>query len=153
MLLGSGADELFGGYSRHKVAFYRNLNTKDSQFSDADIQEAYIDLAKELDSDWRRLPSRNLARDDRIICDHGVTPRTPYLQEEVVSFVKNLKASEKCYHLLGPGIGDKIMLRLCGYKLGLKSTALLRKRALQFGSRIADSKQNANDNSNFLNKS
>ncbi|XP_053690425.1 asparagine synthetase domain-containing protein CG17486 [Sabethes cyaneus] len=150
LLLGSGADELFGGYSRHKAAFYRNLSTINAQFTDSDIQEAYVNLEEELELDWRRLPSRNLARDDRIICDHGVTPRTPYLEEDFISFIKSLKASQKSYYPLGPGIGDKIILRLCAHKLGLKSAALLKKRALQFGSKIADRKQNANDNSTFL---
>ncbi|XP_055535268.1 asparagine synthetase domain-containing protein CG17486 isoform X2 [Wyeomyia smithii] len=150
LIVGSGADELFGGYSRHKAAFYRNLSTTDLRFSDNDIQEAYNNLTEELELDWKRLPSRNLARDDRIICDHGVTPRTPYLQEGFVSFVKSLKASQKCYHPLGAGIGDKLILRLCGYKLGLKAAAFLKKRALQFGSKVADRKQNASDNSSFL---
>ncbi|XP_055625167.1 asparagine synthetase domain-containing protein CG17486 [Toxorhynchites rutilus septentrionalis] len=151
LLLGSGADELFGGYSRHRAAFYRYLGNSHSEFTDEQIQHAFQNLSDELDIDWNRLPSRNLARDDRVICDHGVTPRTPYLQEDFISFVQNMQASQRCYHPLGPGIGDKLTLRLCGYMLGLATCASLRKRALQFGSRIADKKQNAKDDSTFLN--
>lgn len=150
MLIGSGADELFGGYSRHRVAFYRAITSKSAQPSEDEIRAGFSHLMVELDLDWNRLPSRNLARDDRIIGDHGVTPRTPYLQEDFISVVQSLKAEQRCYHPLGEGIGDKLTLRLCGYKLGLRMSAKLRKRALQFGSRIADRKQNANDSSNFL---
>lgn len=150
MLLGSGADELFGGYSRHRVAFNRSFASKDSQPTEEEIQTGFSNLMTELDLDWNRLPSRNLARDDRIIGDHGVTPRTPYLQEDFISVVQSLEAEQRCYHPLGEGIGDKLTLRLCGYRLGLRTSATLRKRALQFGSRIADRKQNANDKSSFL---
>ncbi|XP_029728101.2 asparagine synthetase domain-containing protein CG17486 [Aedes albopictus] len=150
MLLGSGADELFGGYSRHRVAFNRSFASKDSQPTEEEIQTGFSNLMTELDLDWNRLPSRNLARDDRIIGDHGVTPRTPYLQEDFISLVQSLEAEQRCYHPLGEGIGDKLTLRLCGYRLGLRTSATLRKRALQFGSRIADRKQNANDKSSFL---
>ncbi|XP_049294377.1 asparagine synthetase domain-containing protein CG17486 isoform X2 [Anopheles funestus] len=154
LLLGSGADELFGGYTRHKAAFERNLlgyaEKSATEHSPHAYQKAYEALEEELNLDWRRLPSRNLARDDRVISDNGVTPRTPYLQEDFIALVRSLKASQRCYHPLGPGIGDKLMLRLCAYKLGLTQACVLRKRALQFGSRIADRKQNASDRSTYL---
>ncbi|EDS32038.1 asparagine synthetase [Culex quinquefasciatus] len=149
LLLGSGADELFGGYSRHRVAFYRDVRSKDGP-SDAEVEQGFRSLAAELELDWNRLPSRNLARDDRVIGDHGITPRTPYLQEDFVALVHGLGASQRCYYPLGAGIGDKLTLRLCGYRLGLRVSTCLRKRALQFGSRIADRKQNAADESTFL---
>uniref|UniRef100_A0A8W7Q172 Glutamine amidotransferase type-2 domain-containing protein n=1 Tax=Anopheles coluzzii TaxID=1518534 RepID=A0A8W7Q172_ANOCL len=154
LLLGSGADELFGGYTRHKTAFDRTLRLHQEKGSTAHMDDAFLKayeaLEEELNLDWRRLPSRNLARDDRVISDNGVTPRTPYLQEDFIALVRSLKASQRCYHPLGPGIGDKLVLRLCAYKLGLKQASVLRKRALQFGSRIADRKQNATDRSAYL---
>lgn len=133
LLIGSGADELLGGYTRHRTAFKR-----------------LGDVTEELLLDWLRLPSRNLARDDRVISDHGITPRAPFVEEKFVHFVRNLNPLQKCFHGLPEGVGDKLLLRLCAYKLGLKETAVRRKKALQFGSRIADSRQNAKDKSRLL---
>ena len=48
-----------------------------------------------------------------------------------------------------PGLGDKLLLRLVAYKIGLYRTANFPKRAFQFGSRIANNKENAKDVSNF----
>lgn len=141
LLLGSGADELFGGYSRHRNAFKR-----------ADLGENESILTKELELDWIRLPHRNLARDDRVISDHSMTPRTPYLQEEVIELVRSLKANQRCNLNLEAGVGDKLFLRLCAQKLGLKRCCFLKKRALQFGSRIADSRQKADCISTYFQK-
>lgn len=133
LLIGSGADELIGGYTRHRNAYRRTG-----------------DVENELLEDWHRLPSRNLARDDRVISDSGVTPRSPFVEESFVSFVRNLHPMQKCHHGLAEGLGDKLLLRLAAFHLGLKETSYRRKRALQFGSRIADSRQNAKDKSQFL---
>lgn len=76
VLVGSGADELFGGYTRHRNAFKRGgLNG----------------LSKELQLDWKRIAYRNLARDNRVICDHGRQPRMPYLDEDFTEFVLKLQ--------------------------------------------------------------
>ena len=139
LLIGSGADELFGGYSRHRNAHKRSTLDKDL-------------LAEELHQDWMKLPGRNLARDDRIVGDHGVTLRAPFVQEDFVKFVQNLKPFQRCYHELEPGVGDKLLLRLVGYQLGLVKCCVEKKRALQFGSRIANKKQNAKDISSFCKK-
>lgn len=48
------------------------------------------------------------------------------------------------------GLGDKLLLRLLARKLGLQNTATFPKRALQFGSRIANSKENAKNISKRL---
>lgn len=137
LLIGSGADELFGGYTRHRNAFLRN-------------NASWECLENELTLDWQRLPSRNLARDDRIIADLGITARSPYVHEELSTFVRQLRANQKCYHALEQGVGDKLILRLCAFQLGLQSVCTLKKRALQFGSRVADNKQNAKDVSRAL---
>lgn len=141
LLIGTGADEIFGGYTRHRNAFVRcnKLNIS-----------PYEQLENELNLDFDRLPSRNLARDDRAIGDFGITLRSPFLEEDLINFVRNLKSYQKCFHLLDQGIGDKLILRLCAHLLGLKDAAILRKRAMQFGSRIADPKQNAKDISEAL---
>ncbi|XP_055693630.1 asparagine synthetase domain-containing protein CG17486 [Lutzomyia longipalpis] len=135
ILIGSGADELFGGYTRHQVAFKRGGEEE---------------LRRVLEEDLLRLPSRNLARDDRVICDHGVTQRAPFVEEQIVQFVSQLQPLQRCFPPLGPGVGDKTLLRLCAYQLGLRETAWRTKKALQFGSRVANSKQDANDVSIFL---
>lgn len=137
ILTGSGADELFGGYSRHRNAFKRSTPDNDL-------------LLEELTLDWIRLPSRNLARDDRVIADNGITVRAPFIEENFVHFVQQLKPLQRCFPALLEGVGDKLLLRLCAYKLGLKSCSKFRKRALQFGSRIADKRQSAKDKSTLL---
>ena len=142
LLYGSGADELFGGYTRHRNVFARR--------GDKSIQDCYTDLGKELDFDWERLPTRNLARDDRVICDHGLTGRSPYVQEDFTAFVRYLRPSQLFCHTLEQGKGDKLLLRLSGYLLGLRNSSVLKKKALQFGSKIANSKQNAKDASMYL---
>ncbi|TMW47063.1 hypothetical protein DOY81_007857, partial [Sarcophaga bullata] len=141
VIVGSGADELFGGYVRHKNAYKRFTGTE---------AEKQQNLLRELEKDWSRIPSRNLARDDRVISDNGRSPRAPFVEEHVVKFVRSLKPYQRCCFLLGDGIGDKLFLRLFGYKLGLTSSAFLKKRAIQFGSRIANKKENAGDRSLFL---
>lgn len=141
LLIGSGADELFGGYTRHRNAFIRQYEDDSTPFER---------LEKELEFDFNRLPNRNLARDDRVIGDHGATARSPYLEEKLVYFIRSLKPYQKCYPILEQGVGDKLLIRLCGFRLGLQGVTSLKKRAMQFGSRIADSKQNAKDISESL---
>lgn len=138
LLIGSGADELFGGYSRHRTAY---LGSADAE---TDILP-YDRLDAVLEYDFLRLPSRNLARDDRVVGDHGRTVRAPYLDEEFVSLVRSLRSHSKCYHKLETGVGDKLLLRLLGFSIGLRGASARKKRAMQFGTRVADSKQNATD--------
>ncbi|GBP06025.1 Asparagine synthetase domain-containing protein CG17486 [Eumeta japonica] len=132
LLLGTGADELFGGYTRHKNAFKRL---------------GWSGLHKELMLDWKRISFRNLARDNRVICDHGKQPRMPYLDEDFTEFVLNLKPWQRCFPAenLGSGLGDKLILRLVAFKLGLLNVSTFPKRALQFGSKIANKKEKGSD--------
>lgn len=51
---------------------------------------------------------------------------------------------------LGPGVGDKLLLRLVAFDLGLKGACTFPKRAIQFGSKIANKKENAADTSKKL---
>lgn len=71
---------------------------------------------------------------------------------EIISIYCNVKIFCRCYPVekLPPGLGDKLLLRLLAYKLGLRCAAIFPKRAFQFGSRIANSKENARDISNRL---
>lgn len=145
-----GADELFGGYTRHRAA----LKNK-----------GWLGLHNALVEDWQNLSYRNLARDDRVVSDHGRQLRTPYLDENLIQFIHSLNCWEKYAYLLcqifmyqrnyifrtypsdelPQGIGEKILLRSLGYYLGLENACCLKKKALQFGSRIANSKEKAHN--------
>lgn len=141
-MIGSGADELFGGYTRHKNAFKRpNEDT---------AQSGYERLEEELDFDFDRLPNRNLGRDDRVISDNGGTPRAPYLDEDVVEFVRGLRGHHLLDYQLDSNYGAKLLLRLCGFYLGLREACGFAKRAMQFGSRYAFSKDSADEFSKVL---
>lgn len=78
LLLGTGADELMGGYSRHRSAQLRG--------GDAGLR---AELAK----DVARLWVRNLGRDDRVISDSGREARFPYLDESVMALLRGLPLS------------------------------------------------------------
>jgi len=75
-----GADELFGGYKRHRTA----LNFK-----------GWSGLRNELELDLARISTRNLGRDNRIVSDCGCQGRLPYLDESVVSYVSSLQPWER----------------------------------------------------------
>ncbi|XP_051009732.1 asparagine synthetase domain-containing protein 1 [Acomys russatus] len=122
ILTGIGADEQLAGYSRHRVRF-QSLGLEG--------------LNEEIEMELGRISSRNLGRDDRVIGDHGKEARFPFLDENVVSFLNSLPVWEKVDLSLPRGIGEKLILRLAAMELGLPVSALLPKRAIQFGSRIA----------------
>ena len=133
LLSGLGADELFGGYTRHATAFAR---------------KGHEGLAQELELDFQRLGKRNLGRDDRVISHWGKEARYPYLDEILVEWALRIPVWEKC------GFGQTIsttasneshpplqpakkVLRLLAWKLGMSQVALEQKRAIQFGARTA----------------
>lgn len=122
LVLGMGIDEQLGGYSRHRAAFAR---------------EGHEGLAGEIKMELLRISERNLGRDDRIVSDHGVAGRFPFLDEDFVNFLIGLELSLKCDFQLGRGLGEKLVLRLAAHSLGLVRTAREPKRAVQFGCRIA----------------
>lgn len=77
-----------------------------------------------------------------------VPARFPYLDEEVVSYLNSLPVWEKADLSLPRGVGEKLLLRLAARQLGLGPSALLPKRAMQFGCRIAkmeDKRERASD--------
>ncbi|KAM4608461.1 asparagine synthetase domain-containing protein 1 [Polymixia lowei] len=122
ILTGIGADEQLAGYSRHRVRFK---------------MAGHEGLVQELAMELGRIASRNLGRDDRVIGDHGKEARFPYLDEDVVSYLNSLPVWEKADLSLPRGLGEKLLLRLAAKELGLGPSAVLPKRAMQFGSRIA----------------
>ncbi|KAF7496704.1 Asparagine synthetase domain-containing protein 1 [Sarcoptes scabiei] len=124
IFVGMGADEQLGGYSRYRSHF------KKSQPGD------WKSLIDELQFDIGKISIHNLGRDDRVVGDHGVEARLPYLDENVINFLNNLPVWLKCNLYLERGRGEKWLLREVAQKLGLKNSARNLKRAIQFGSKI-----------------
>jgi asparagine synthetase B (glutamine-hydrolysing) len=119
LLVGHGADELFGGYGRHE--------TKSSKGG----LEA---LRTEILLDIGRLWQRNLGRDDRVLADSARDVRHPFLDDSILEFVGGLSISEL---VSNNGENKPILRRLAREVLGMQSAASFRKRAIQFGTRIA----------------
>ncbi|KAI0406812.1 asparagine synthase-domain-containing protein [Xylaria palmicola] len=126
LLSGLGADELFGGYSRHEAAFKNR---------------GYFGLIDELKLDVSRIGQRNLGRDDRIMAYWGREVRFPYLDEDFVRFAISSPVWEKCdfENSFHPAVIDpaKRILRLLADQLNLPIAARQKKKAIQFGSRTA----------------
>lgn len=124
LLSGLGADELFGGYTRHATAFNR---------------KGFPGLLDELELDVNRLGKRNLGRDDRAISHWGREARFPYLDEDLVKWAVETPIWEKCGFQTtpideqGPHIDPtKKVLRLLAYELGMHSAAQEKKRAVRY---------------------
>jgi asparagine synthetase B (glutamine-hydrolysing) len=123
LLSGLGADELFGGYTRHATAFNRR---------------GFTGLLEELKLDVDRLGMRNLGRDDRVIAHWGREARFPYLDENLVKWAVESPIWKKCgFQLEAPEQNQdlniepgKKVLRLLAYDLGLHSVAMEKKRAV-----------------------
>lgn len=135
LLSGLGADELFGGYTRHATAFARS---------------GHAGLVEELKLDFQRIGRRNLGRDDRVTSHWAREVRYPFLDEDLVPWVLQLPTWQKCGYELGAGnahtdvcleapsfAAAKLALRLAAWNLGLKGAASEKKRAIQFGARSA----------------
>jgi asparagine synthetase B (glutamine-hydrolysing) len=123
LLLGMGADEQLGGYSRHLSAFHT---------------ESWKGLISEMQMDLDRLGHRNLGRDDRCLSDNGREARFPFLDEDFVQWLCGLPLRIKCDLTLPKGQGDKRIFRLMGIALGFSEPVAFRpKKAMQFGAKSA----------------
>lgn len=164
---GLGADELLGGYARHRRAFRRHPS-QDRQNTNAESPvpatpdtpattgasaetngtlteevENWSGLISEMQMDIDRLPYRNLGRDDRIVSYHGKEARYPYLAANVVDFCARTPIWLKCDPRFEEGVGDKLLLRMLAARLGLANAATLKKRAIHFGARTAKMEPNS----------
>ena len=129
LMVGMGADEQFGGYTRHATRFRR---------------EGYVGLHEELQLDVDRISSRNLGRDDRVISDNSVEARYPFLDEQVVRFsCEQVPLDQKWNEETGE---NKWIVRDSLRRLGFSNNvASATKRAIQFGARTAKMQQHSSN--------
>ena len=114
---GLGADEVFGGYARYKTAFARG-----------GVQEMQNEMSLDLDRLWHR----NMGRDDRVISATGKEARFPFLDTDLLEFMRShCPTSLLCDWLDFRGKGDKRLLRLLAdSELGLSISSGFEKRAI-----------------------
>jgi asparagine synthetase B (glutamine-hydrolysing) len=115
VFLGSGADEVFGGYNRYKN----------------DLKNLKSSLLGDLKNLWEA----NLGRDDRVISDNGVEGRCPFLDREVIRRSINLPG-EYLIRRNGDELIDKFILREILKNEGFERASLVKKKAMQYGSGI-----------------
>ncbi|GAA5938905.1 putative asparagine synthase [Sporobolomyces koalae] len=154
LLSGLGADELLGGYARHRKAY--NLyqppivppnDDDEGTFVPPPLPDSpqghvkWTSLINELELDLNRLSSRNLGRDDRIISSMSKEVRYPFLASPVVAFLTDLPVWHKCDMRFEEGMGDKLLLRMLVRKFGLERVWRYKKRAIHFGARTAKMEQ------------
>ncbi|EER14298.1 asparagine synthetase, putative [Perkinsus marinus ATCC 50983] len=118
LLVGHGADEVLGGYARYRTS---------------ELRGGLDGRRREMLRDLHRLWRRNLGRDDRVMSDHAREPRHPYLDEDLLNWIGR-------HRLCDSNVETKPLLRgalrlIAGGALG--DLAGFRKRAIQFGTRIA----------------
>lgn len=111
MFSGSGADELFAGYNRHKSSTDINSDCY------ADVLEIY---------------EKNTYRDDVVSMNNNIELRVPYLDKSFVDYCLKIPAQYK--------INDeqnKLILRLLADDIGIPAQVSQRKKqAAQYGSRF-----------------
>ncbi|KAH3677366.1 hypothetical protein OGATHE_000840 [Ogataea polymorpha] len=147
LLSGLGADELFGGYTRHERIFTSLSNQIKRRVSGKppkDTTEYNWDtlikrLIEELQLDLSNLHIRNLSRDDKVISCWSKEVRYPFLDKSLVEFAtRKVRCEDKLRLDRTTGeIIRKFALRELARHLGLEFVEQEPKRAIQFGSRSA----------------
>ncbi|CAM6003654.1 unnamed protein product [Sphagnum balticum] len=99
VLTGLGADEIFAGYSRYRIAYKR---------------AGYEEMENEMIFDMERLWIRNLGRDDRAIGMNGKEARYPFLYLPLWTYLRTVPLQ-----LLTEGNGEKALLRQVAREFGL----------------------------------
>lgn len=115
LILGQGADELFGGYKRYEAM--------------VGTPELEAALEKDAAEVMQILERREL----RIAAHFNTTMHFPYLDQQVVEFANSLPAHEKV-----AAAGRKLVLRGAGKLLGLPEEVYSQpKKAIQYGTGIS----------------
>ncbi|MGP8337404.1 MAG: diphthine--ammonia ligase [Methanosarcinaceae archaeon] len=123
MFSGSGADELFAGYARHRHSTDVNRDCY------ADILNTY---------------EKNTYRDDVVAMNNSIELRVPYLDDRLVGYCLRIPPQYKIGIDTGIGIGrkreheqNKLILRMVGKDIGIPHEFTeRRKQAAQYGSRF-----------------
>ncbi|KAL7713625.1 Asparagine synthetase domain-containing protein [Entamoeba marina] len=119
VLCGQGADEQLGGYARHRNA------------------KKWKRLPQELEKDFCRLWSRNVARDDRVANYCDVNLQFPFLEKDLISFIRNIPLDLLVDLDLPENEGNKWVLRELSRTVGMNACSSFKKTAIQFGTRMA----------------
>lgn len=122
LFAGMGIDEQLGGYTSHRAAWSKGKTRG---------------VLDEIAFQMRRIPTRNLGRDDRTFSHHGRDVKLPFLAYNFVSFLNETPVGLKMNLTEPQEIGPKKSLRKLAQLWGLNETSVRVKRALQFGTRIA----------------
>ncbi|KAF7684346.1 Asparagine synthetase domain-containing protein C4F6.11c [Astathelohania contejeani] len=113
VFLGSGADELFGGYFKYKNC---------------------VNLKEELKKDVMGIWERNLGRDDRVITSEDIESLLPFLDPRLIKLSYKLPANQLVRE--EETVINKYLLRCVLIKNGFHRVAKIKKTAMQYGSGI-----------------
>ncbi|VDM96434.1 unnamed protein product [Thelazia callipaeda] len=138
VIAGSGADELFGGYMRHRTTYLKSGRKA---------------VLEELHKELKNIGERNLGRDDRVVSSFDKDLRSPFLDDLFVEWVASLPLEYKTDFDQPRGIGEKRLIREALRLLGTPEVLCTApKRAMQFGSRIAKLESRNEKGSDFCSR-
>uniref|UniRef100_A0A915JAM9 Glutamine amidotransferase type-2 domain-containing protein n=1 Tax=Romanomermis culicivorax TaxID=13658 RepID=A0A915JAM9_ROMCU len=123
LFLGSGADELLGGYAR---THFRNFG--------------YPGLAQLLTKELTEISTRNFGRDDRVISDNGKESHSPFMDLDFIKF---------CHKFLPLNLKTRLDWAKVLYENGFRRATFLPKKAMQFGTRLAKMEEKSEKGSDF----
>ena len=119
LLTGQGADELFGGYSRHEVF----------------LEQGPEVLDREIYSDLKKISTINLERDDMVTMANSVELRVPFLDKDVIRTGLAISPELKVLKREGLYIRKYILRKAAD---GLLPSELIwkEKKAIQYGTGV-----------------